>query len=374
MRKIFIVTASGAEAFGHYQDTIKRKRSLSEIQDFISDHEIASINKLYHGNNFAIWGATPGSGNVNTWTKMEEGDYVAFYQQGKFILIGEVGYKIHNERLAKYLWGTNKEGSTWENIYLIINEREISVPLERFNQFLKYKSNFRPQGFGSIEAGKQKEFEKTYGDFYSLMLKINEGKEEEIQKISPIIAEQKIIVPEEKIISEPTEHDEIQWKLIRLGKASGNDVWVPKNNQNKIYEGFRFKDYVLKEFEPGLDIPKPIENIDCVWRFGFQIKSAFEIEHSTSIYSGILRLSDLKSVAPNSNYPLFIVAPREKRPQVFEQVRRPTFSNPYLKLREAIRFLTYDNVRDLDEKFSDKKYGLTTEMVVNSGEIINGQN
>ena len=68
------------------------------------------------------------------------------------------------------------------------------------------------------------------------------------------------------------------------------------------------------------------------------------------------------------------MASREKRPQVFEQVRRPTFSNPYLKLREVIRFLSYDNVRDLDDKFSDKKYGLTTEMVVNSGEVINGQN
>jgi len=374
MRKVFIVTASGPEASEHYQDTIKRKRSLSEIQDFISDHEAGAINKLYHGNNFAVWGALPGPGNTNTWMKMEEGDYVVFYQQGKFTLIGEVGYKLRSERMAKFLWGTNNKGETWENIYLIINEKEISVPLEKFNQFLKYKGNYTPQGFAAIEAERQKEFERTYGDFYGLMLKVNEGRTDEIQKISSLISEQPIIVPDERPPKEPTEHDEIQWKLIRLGRASGNDVWVPKNNQNKKYEGFCFRDFVLKEFEPGLDIPKPIENIDCVWRFGFQIKSAFEIEHSTSIYSGILRLSDLKIVAPNSNYPLFIVASREKRPQVFEQVRRPTFSNPYLKLREVIRFLSYDNVRDLDDKFSDKKYGLTTEMVVNSGEVINGQN
>lgn len=374
MRKVFIVTASGPEAFGHYQDTIKRKRSISEIQDFLTNDQIAGINRLYHGKDFAVWGATPGPGNINTWMKMEEGDYVLFYQQGKFILVGEVGYKIHNKEIAKYFWGVNNQGVTWENIYLIINEREIEVPLEKFNQFLRYKSNFTPQGFGSIESERQKEFEKTYGDFYSLILKINEGKTDDIQKIVPIIAEQKIIIPAEKSQVEPTEHDEIQWKLIKLGKAAGNDVWVPRNNQNKVYDDFCFRDFVLKEFEPGLDIPKPVENIDCVWRFGYQIKSAFEIEHSTSIYSGILRLSDLRSVAPNSNYPLFIVAPREKRPQVFEQVRRPTFSNPYLKLKEAIKFLSYENIRELDEKFSDKNYGLTTEMVINAGEIINGQN
>ena len=374
MRKVFIVPASGQEAYAHYQDTIKRKRSLSEIQNFITEREVGSISNLYHGNNFAVWGALPGPGNTNTWTKMDEGDYVVFYQQGKFILIGEVGYKLRNKDLAKFFWGTDREGETWENIYLIINEREISVPLEKFNQFLKYKGNYTPQGFASIEAERQKEFENTYGDFYSLILKINEGKADEIQKISPLIADQKIIIPEERLPKEPTEHDEIQWKLIRLGKAAGNDVWVPRGNRNKTYDGFCFRDFVLKEFEPGIDIPKPVENIDCVWRFGFQIKSAFEIEHTTSIYSGILRLSDLKSVAPNSNYPLFIVAPRDKRPQVFEQVKRPTFSNPYLKLKEAIRFLSYDIVRDLDDKFSEKNYGLTTEMVVNSGEVINGQN
>lgn len=374
MRKIFVVTASGSEAYGHYQDTIRNKRTLPETQKFIQDNEARAIGNLYHGRNFAIWGALPGPGNTSTWTKMEKGDYVIFYQQGKFILIGEVGLKLRNKKLAEYFWGTNKDGETWENIYFIINEREISIPLDKFNHFLRYKSNFTPQGFSAIEAERQRDTEKIYGDFYSLILKINEGKTEEIQKISEFIGDQKIVVPHEKRTREPTEHDEIQWKLIRLGRAAGNDVWVPQSDKGRIYEGFCFRDFVLREFEPGLDVPKPVENIDCVWRYGFQIKSAFEIEHSTTIYSGILRLSDLKSVAPNSNYPLFIVAPREKRPQVFEQVRRPTFSNPYLKLREAVRFLSYETIRDLDEKFSDANYGLTTEVVIRAGEIINGKN
>lgn len=374
MRKIFVVTASGSEAFGHYQDTIIRKRSLSEIENYLNNEQIGKINRLYHGKNFAVWGALPGPGNTNTWMRMEEGDYVIFYQQRKFILLGEVAFKIKNKDLAKYFWGNNREDQTWENVYFIINEREINVPLEKFNTFLSYKNNYTPQGFAAVESERQKDLEKTFGDFYDLITRINEGKTDDIQKLNDIVANQKIIVPQDKLIKEPTVHDEIQWKLIRLGRAAGNDVWIPKSDQGKNYDGFTFRDFVLKEFEPGLDVPKPVENIDCVWRFGFQIKSAFEIEHSTAIYSGILRLSDLRTVAPNSNYPLFIVAPREKRPQIFEQVRRPTFSNPYLKLKEAIRFLSYENVRDLDEKFSAKDYGLTTEFVIKAGEIINGQN
>lgn len=372
MRKVFVVPASGPEAASHFDDTIRRKRTISEIQGFLNDREIAEIQRIYHGYNFAVWGALPSPGNTSTWTKMEPGDYIIFYQQGKFSLIGEISIKFKNRELANYFWRTNKNGDTWENIYFIINEREINVPLEKFNSYLKYKSNFTPQGFGAIEAERQKLFERTYGDFYSLIIKINEGKIEEIQRISEIVANQKIVIPADRMNKEPTEHDEIQWKLIRLGRASGNDVWIPKNDQGKTFDDCYFRDFVLKEFEPGLDIPKPVENIDCVWRFGYQITSAFEIEHSTSIYSGILRLSDLRTVAPNSNYPLYIVAPRERRPLVFEQIKRPTFSNPYLKLREAIRFLSYENVRDLDQKFSDANYGLTTDMVFKSAEVING--
>jgi hypothetical protein len=99
-----------------------------------------------------------------------------------------------------------------------------------------------------------------------------------------------------------------------------------------------------------LDVPLSIQNIDVVWKFGpCSIKSAFEIEHSTSIYSGILRLSDLRAEAPNSNYPLFIVASAERRRRAFEELRRPTFSGPCLRLNEVIRFLGYENVREIDE-------------------------
>jgi hypothetical protein len=87
-----------------------------------------------------------------------------------------------------------------------------------------------------------------------------------------------------------------------------------------------------------------------VWKFGpYSIKSAFEIEHSTSIYSGILRLSDLRAEAPNSNYPLFIVASEDRKRKVFDELRRPTFSGPCLRLNEVIRFLGYEKVREIDE-------------------------
>jgi hypothetical protein len=36
-----------------------------------------------------------------------------------------------------------------------------------------------------------------------------------------------------------------------------------------------------------------IEEIDVLWLSGQMIMAAFEVEHSTSIFSGLLRMSDL---------------------------------------------------------------------------------
>jgi hypothetical protein len=54
---------------------------------------------------------------------------------------------------------------------------------------------------------------------------------------------------------------------------------------------------------------------DVVWKEEFRIDAAFEIENSTSIYSGLLRFADLTMVAPNTIYPLFIVSP-SRAPQL----------------------------------------------------------
>ena len=132
----------------------------------------------------------------------------------------------------------------------------------------------------------------------------------------------------------------------------------------------QFRDFVLHEFHKTLDVPRSIENIDVVWKFGpYSIKSAFEIEHSTSIYSGIFRLSDLRAEAPNSNYPLFIVSSEERKRRVFDELRRPTFSGPCLRLNEVIRFLGYEKVREIDES-AKTAVNFDTNVLVGAGENV----
>ena len=78
---------------------------------------------------------------------------------------------------------------------------------------------------------------------------------------------------------------------------------------------------------------RTIELIDVLWLQGNAIVAAFEIESTTSIYSGLLRMADLIwRCSLNLNIPLYLVAPDERRDKVMEEVNRPTFSrlNPAL--------------------------------------------
>jgi len=353
-RKVFLVVAGGnASAEKHFEDTIKRKRTLEEVRRFLPPQEIDNLERIYHRSDFIVWGAVPGPMNESRWEKMTPGDVVLVYNGGRIRFAGEIAAKVRNKELARYFWHEDDAGSTWELMYFIVNEERTDVPIEKLNPLFGYQSKYRPQGFSMINEAAVSNFAQNYGDILGVLKTLERG--EPLIHV-PTRKEALSAHIDERIERLPTEHDEMQWRLIRLGQLAKCDVWVPRNDQPKQYEGNKFRDFVLPEFHQTLDVPRSIENIDVVWKFGpYSIKSAFEIEHSTSVYSGILRLSDLRAEAPNSNYPLFIVASEDRKRKVFDELRRPTFSGPCLRLNEVIRFLGYEKVREIDELAKSSK-------------------
>jgi hypothetical protein len=75
---------------------------------------------------------------------------------------------------------------------------------------------------------------------------------------------------------------------------------------------------------------------------------AFEVEHTTSIYSGLLRMADLLALQPNMDIKLHIVAPAARRDKVFQEIKRPVFSllerGP---LDERCTYMSYDSVDEV---------------------------
>ncbi len=81
--------------------------------------------------------------------------------------------------------------------------------------------------------------------------------------------------------------------------------------------------------------------IDVIWLENTKPVSFFEVEHSTPIYSGLLRFNDVfLTVAETNNFN--IVAESERETKFVKEIQRPTFRQN--KLNEKVAFLNYENV------------------------------
>ena len=132
-------------------------------------------------------------------------------------------------------------------------------------------------------------------------------------------------------------HVQMQWLLAKIGPKLGCKVWIAANDQKREWKGEKLGDLSVQSLPNlGLDdeSQKAIRLIDIVWLKGNnQVAAAFEIEQTTSIFSGLLRMSDLVSLSPNLNFPLYLVAPKERLEQVRRQLARPTFQTLELHQR-----------------------------------------
>jgi hypothetical protein len=145
----------------------------------------------------------------------------------------------------------------------------------------------------------------------------------------------------------------IQASLCRIGEAMGFKIWLPNPDRSRVTEHWSPQPGVLLDRLPlnydetTLDT---VKRIDVLWLKGRAIRRAFEVEHSTAIYSGLLRMADLCALLPNINVPLHIVAPEARREKVFQEITRPVFSllenSP---LSERCTYLSYGSVAELGE-------------------------
>ena len=146
----------------------------------------------------------------------------------------------------------------------------------------------------------------------------------------------------------------MQAKVAQVGAEMGYRIWVPRNDKARVLkhvsDGLREK--FLEELPLNYDevTLRTIEQIDVLWLKGRSMARAFEIEHTTAVYSGLLRMADLLALQPNMDISLHIVAPPEKRDKVLREIRRPVFSllerGP---LYEQCSFLSYDSIHALGE-------------------------
>lgn len=141
-------------------------------------------------------------------------------------------------------------------------------------------------------------------------------------------------------------HTEIQAWLCDLGAALGFLPYIAANDRTRPWQEGLLGDGCasptdLPEAMPGIDM---VRLIDVLWLSprDRHVEAAFEVEHTTSIYSGILRMLDLSLGRDASELSgLFLVAPDNREEDVRRQLARPAFSR-VADLR--LRYLPYSEL------------------------------
>jgi hypothetical protein len=167
-----------------------------------------------------------------------------------------------------------------------------------------------------------------------------------------------VVVPDEddSTVAEAPAHEarestKVQALLAQIGAAMGFRIWLPAGDRSAVLKEWKGEQKALVGELP-LNYDEvtlgTIERIDVLWLKGRSIVRAFEVEHTTAIYSGLLRMADLLSLQPNMDIKLHIVAPDARRAKVLEEIRRPVFSLLERRpLHESCTFLSYDSIRTI---------------------------
>ena len=94
-----------------------------------------------------------------------------------------------------------------------------------------------------------------------------------------------------------------QAKVAQIGIQMGFQIWIPRNDKARVMELIPAAEHekILHVLPLNFDDATltTIENIDVLWLKGRSMARAFEIEHTTAVYSGLLRMADLLALQPN---------------------------------------------------------------------------
>jgi hypothetical protein len=156
-----------------------------------------------------------------------------------------------------------------------------------------------------------------------------------------------------KSIALTLSHWQAQTLIGGIGALKGYGVFVPPNNVELLDWG------LVRPFQVIGSLPAYVEErtrfvseIDVIWvdHKHDAIAAAFEVEHSTPIYSGLLRFNDVLLTCPGVSR-FFVVSNESRRDLFARQIQRPTFQRS--GLNELASFLDYCNVVDWHRRLSD---------------------
>ncbi|MCM3033328.1 hypothetical protein NDK25_24570 [Niallia taxi] len=151
----------------------------------------------------------------------------------------------------------------------------------------------------------------------------------------------------QKELAEENEHTEMQYYLAKIGTTLGYNVWIAKNDHKREWKGYKLGNFSIPHLNLetiSSAVSETISFIDVLWLNGEnKVIGAFEVEKSTSIYSGILRLQDLSMSFNNDKSRFYLIAPNKRKKEIKAQLLRPSFQHDSMC---KISYILFSDLRE----------------------------
>jgi hypothetical protein len=136
---------------------------------------------------------------------------------------------------------------------------------------------------------------------------------------------------------EITNHSEAEFILLKLGQILGYDTYSP--DRNKDAYGQKLENLISLDAIPQFSTPSllgTIRNIDVIWFEDEFPICCFEVEHTTGVTTGLLRLYQTSQL----NTKLFVIAPAD----VLKKFETEMNKIPFRKMKNRYIFRSYQDL------------------------------
>jgi hypothetical protein len=147
-----------------------------------------------------------------------------------------------------------------------------------------------------------------------------------------------VIVPEG--VTNIETHEAAEAVLLKLGSLLGYDTYTP--DASKTFNGQKLGDIATLEelpFFTSEKIMESVQNIDVVWMKDEWPEYFFEVEHTTGVTSGLLRIYQAEKLPAK----FFIIGPED----VLKRYEREVEKAPFARIKNKYRFRSYDELREM---------------------------
>jgi 16S rRNA G966 N2-methylase RsmD len=154
-----------------------------------------------------------------------------------------------------------------------------------------------------------------------------------------------------------SQHSETIAILAEAGKVLGYKIAIGKREQYEVVSGLmgekRLSEWVTVDIKDisGIENVKDVELIDLLWVKREKIATAFEVESTTGMTSGLVRCSNLPSGVDR-----YLVIPEERHQQLRRKMLSPMFKEHFE--RDDWKVLYFDALRNAYQKLSKGKASL----------------